>query len=232
MGSTEAEQERWAAGDKDYRKYFADESPQHEVELAEFCLGMHPVTNDEYGRYLEANPGTQEPKHWSDRKYNQSKQPVVGVSWEEANAYCKWAGLVLPTEAQWEYACRAGTTTAFWSGDGEEDLARVGWYHGNSEGRLHPVGEKPANPFGLHDMHGNVLEWCRDWFGSYEEDPARGPEGEREVKGSGVRVYRGGSFGDDAWNARSACRLNQHPSGRLHYLGFRAARAPRAPFTT
>ena len=184
------------------------------------------MTNEAYGRYLEANPGTKEPKHWSDRQYNQSKQPVVGVSWDEAIAYCEWAGLVLPTEAQWEYACRARTTKAFWSGDQEEDLARVGWYDGNSEGRLHPVGEKPANPFGLHDMHGNVLEWCRDWFGSYEEDPARGPEGEREVKGSGDRVSRGGGFGGVAGLARSAFRRNLHPARLLRALGFRAARAP------
>ena len=86
MGSTEAEQERWAAGSKHARQRFAPESPQHEVELEEFFLGVHPVTNEEYGQYLEANPGTKEPKYWSDRRYNQSKQPVVGVSWEEAQA--------------------------------------------------------------------------------------------------------------------------------------------------
>ena len=232
MGSTEAEQERWAAGNTHAREWFARESPRHEVELAEFFLGVQPVTNEAYGRYLEANPGTKEPKHWSDRQYNQSKQPVVGVSWDEAIAYCEWAGLVLPTEAQWEYACRARTTKAFWSGDQEEDLARVGWYDGNSEGRLHPVGEKPANPFGLHDVHGNVREWCRDWFGWYEVDPAEGPEGERHVEGSGRRAYRGGGFGSGAGYARSACRYDGRPSYRYGYLGFRAAWVPRAPLTT
>ena len=232
MGSSEAEQERWAAGDEFSRGLFAHENPRHEVELEEFFLGMHPVTNEEYARYLEANPGTTEPEYWGDRKYNQSKQPVVGVSWEEAQAYCEWAGLVLPTEAQWEYACRAGRTTAFWSGGQEEDLAQVGWYVGNSEGRLHPVGKKPANSFGLHDVHGNVWEWCRDWFESYSKDPVGGPEGERRLRGSGDRVARGGSFSLDAGLARSALRNFAHPSGRNINLGFRAARTPRAPFCT
>ena len=109
---------------------------------------------------------------------------------------------------------------------------RVGWYGENSEDRLHPVGEKPANPFGLHDMHGNVWEWCRDWFESYSKDPVGGPEGERRLRGSGDRVARGGSFSLDAGLARSALRNFAHPSGRNINLGFRAARTPRAPFCT
>ena len=119
--------------------------------MPDFYLGRHPVTNEEWGRYLKANPNVKPPKYWSDRQYNQAAQPVVGVSWDDAQAYCQWAGLRLPSEAEWEYACRAGTTTAYWSGDARKDLARVGWYAENSGGRLHAVGEKPPNPFGLHD---------------------------------------------------------------------------------
>ena len=191
---------------------FSDEGPQHCVTLAAYELSKTTVTERQYARF--------EP----DRKVRNKNLPVVNVSWWEAWLFCRWLGAELPTEAQWECGCRAGTTTAYWSGDGEEDLARVDWYSGNSKGRLHPVGEKPANRFGLHDMHGNVWEWCRDWFGSYDEHPVEGPEGERQLKGSGDRVNRGGSFGYDARSARSAYRDRLHPSSRFFCLGFRAAK--------
>ena len=143
--------------------------------MAPFYLGRAPVTNEEYARFLKANPGYGEPCYWADSRLNQARQPVVGVSWHDAVAYSRWAGLALPSEAQWEYACRAGTTTPYWSGTTEEDLARVAWYGGNSEGRLHGVGEKPANPWGLFDMHGNVWEWCADyWHDTYEGAPDEG----------------------------------------------------------
>ena len=135
---------------------YDDEKPVHEVHLSEFCMGRYPVTNEQYGRFLAENPGMPEPKYWGDRRLNQASQPVVGVSWEDAVNYAKWAGLQLPTEAQWEYACRAGTTTQYYTGDTEEDLDRAGWYDGNSGGELHPVGEKEPNAWGLYDMHGNV----------------------------------------------------------------------------
>ena len=211
MGSPESEKGR-----------FEREGPQHEVELDGFYLGRCPVTNEEYGRYLAENPGASEPAEWGNRKLNQPQQPVVGVSWEDAKAYCDWAGLVLPTEAQWEYACRGGTRSRYWSGDSEEDLSRVGWYEGNSGGRLHAVGEKPPNAFGLHDMHGNVWEWCQDWYGSYEM-PVRGDSGLREALGGSYRVSRGGSFAIHARHARSAYRSNDHPGDRWDDLGFRPA---------
>ncbi|MFO7567681.1 MAG: SUMF1/EgtB/PvdO family nonheme iron enzyme [Enhygromyxa sp.] len=200
------------------------EGPQHEVVLGEFYLARTPVTNAQYGRFMAACPDAPKPEYWADGRFNQPEQPVVGVSWGEAMAYCEWAGLVLPTEAQWEYACRAGTTSRYWSGDSEEDLARVGWYRENSGNRLHAVGEKDANPFGLYDMHGNVWEWCRDGWAHYDETKPRVGDGlRREPVAEGDRVIRGGSWSSTAHYARSAFRSRNLPGVRFNLLGFRPA---------
>jgi hypothetical protein len=125
-------------------KAFDTEKPAHEVEVGDFEIARHPVTNAQYALYLKASPKAKEPAFWGDARFNRPDQPVVGVSWEEAKAFCDWTGLVLSSEAQWEYACRAGTATRYWSGDGIEDLDRTGWFDKNSGGALHAVGEKPA----------------------------------------------------------------------------------------
>ena len=190
---------------------FPWERPVQRFTLASFLMAPHPVTKGEYTRF--------DPSHESER----SDLPVVEVDWWEAWLYCRWLGGTLPTEAQWEYACRAGTTTRYWSGDAVEDLARIGWYGNNSGGKRHPVGELDANPFGLYDMHGNVHEWCRDWIGSYETDPVRGPDCEREVHGTRSRVSRGGYFGLPAGYARSAYRFSALPGCRNFWRGFRPA---------
>ncbi len=184
------------------------------LESRGFWLGTYPVTNEEYGRFLEANPDVRPPAQWGDRQFNQPRQPVVGVTWHEAVRLCHWAGAGLeneagrlPTAEEWEYACRAGTTTEYWFGDDASDLERYAWFDNNSEGATHPVGEKPENPFGLFDMHGNVWEWCAD---------ADGPAGEN-------RVFRGGSFRDTARWLRSAYRNWDHPDLRWFLQGFRLA---------
>lgn len=209
MGSPETDEDR----DNDELQYV--------VYLSAFQLARTPVTSADYANFLEATKRKPH-EYWSNRAYNQATQPVVGVDWDDAVAFCKWVGpnARLPSEAEWEYACRAGTQTRFWSGDSPEDLARVGWFSGNSGGRLHPVAELPANPYGLHDMHGNVDEWCADWFGDYPRGIQKDPQG--PPSGS-VRVRRGGFFGDGARWCRSACRSGLGPSYRGNYLGFRVA---------
>jgi formylglycine-generating enzyme required for sulfatase activity len=252
----------------------SDEKPVHPVRLDAFAIGRTPVTWGDYRRFCEATDS-----HWpewlekgsqyhldtgSDDFYRKRgiaadtlDLPVVGVSWEDAAAYCAWlskhAGerYALPTEAQWEYACRAGTTTRWSCGDADKALDKHAWYAGNAGGRLHPVGEKQPNPWGLFDMHGNVWEWCSDWYASdYYEQLAAGSEqfsnSTREVSTrleqhpSGVeqtpgenpsgpesgsyRVFRGGSWDYDADRCRSAYRNYWQPGGRSVNLGFRLAR--------
>ena len=202
-----------------------DEKPIHQVEISrEFWLAKYPVTNAQYQRYLESAGGrVKKPSHWDDRRFNQPDQPVVGVSWQDAQAYCKWAGCRLPTEAEWEYACRAGTTTEFSFGDNAELLVEYGWFGKNSNGQSQPVGAKKPNAWGLHDMHGNVWEWCQDWFEEYAAGAVRDPMGpERGL----IRVIRGGSWNDPAEFCRSAYRCWNDPVIRDDDLGFRVARSP------
>ncbi len=146
--------------------------------------------------------------------------PVEFVSWKNCQEYCQKTGLSLPTEAQWEYACRAGTSGPF---AGTGSLDDIGWYGKNSGGRTHPVGEKQANDFGLHDMHGNVFEWCRDWYqGNFyqESTGARDPLCENSDLGS--RVVRGGGWDLIDKFCRSALRDGLFPI-RVAGLGFRPA---------
>jgi len=225
MGSSDEEIVRLKREYPHYASAFDRESPRHEVTLSPYFLSPTPVTNAQYATFLEANFNVAKPEYWADRQYNQPDQPVVGVSWDDAQRYCEWAGVQLPTEAQWEYACRAGTDSRYWSGETEADLERVGWFHTNSGGALQAVARKPANRFGLHDMHGNVWEWCADWYGEYSKKSAEDPAG---PAGGSVRVVRGGCFWDDAIWCRSAFRSWNLPSFRWFNLGFRVA-LPAAP---
>ena len=200
-----------------------DEHPQHRVELSDFRIQEHEVTNREYRRF--------DPGHSPNKA---DDFPVVYVSWYDAMAYAVWLGGRLPTEAEWEYAARAGTETSYWSGDDEEDLARVGWYQANSEGRLHEVGEKGEegrNAWGLYDVHGNVWEWVADWYGAYSEEDQHSEEDQQDPWGapSGEnRVIRGGGFRNSAENARAAIRYRDDPELEYDDLGFRVV-LPGAP---
>ena len=205
---------------------YDDEGPAHPVKVPAFYLGQYPVTNDQYAEYLKANPKVKEPEFWADRDYSQARQPVVGVSWEDAQRYAEWVGLRLPTEAEWEYACRAGTTSRFYSGDTEKDLDRAGWYTQNSGGKLHAVGGKEPNTFGLYDMHGNIWEWVEDdWHDSYRGAPVEGGAWIDTSKRGEYRVVRGGSWVHDVRGCRSAFRRHCGPRCRLQFLGFRLSRS-------
>ena len=201
---------------------YPDEGPQHEVSTPAFYLGRYPVTNAQYAVFLKADPGVAEPGYWADRKYNEAQQPVVGVSWDDARRFAEWAGMRLPTEAEWEYACRAGTTARFYTGDKEEDLGRAGWYAANAGGQPHAVGGKEPNKFGLYDMHGNVWEWVEDdWHGSYDGAPSNGQAWVDSPKRGSGRVLRGGAWCHDPWSCRAAYRRGIDPLGRGVNLGFR-----------
>ncbi len=203
-----------------------EERPQHSVELSSFWLARTPVTNAQYREFLRANPDVREPRFWGNRRYNRDEQPVVGVSWYDAKTYCDRTGLVLPTEAQWEYACRAGTTTRYCTGDREEDLACVGWYRGNSDERVHAVAELEPNAWGLYDMHGNVREWCKDeWRSTYERIAHRPGDGLRvDIDPlNNVRVVRGGIYKFEAHLARSAARSGDPSRGSWGSVGMRPA---------
>ena len=203
MGSAEGEEGR-----------FAWEGPQHEVEVPEFELARTPVTEAQYAQFH------------SRRGRDENPCPVAEVRWWEAWLFSRWIGGTLPTESQWECACRAGATTRFWSGDAEQDLERVGWYNENSKGRAHSVGEKPPNEYGLRDMHGNVWEWCMDrWSGRYEDSSQVHPAAYgRKQTGDRDRVFRGGGFLTESRIARSACRGHARPEYCYRTLGFRPAR--------
>jgi formylglycine-generating enzyme required for sulfatase activity len=149
----------------------SDEHPQHEVAVEAFAVGECPVTFDEYDRFCEAT-GRGKP---GDEGWGRGRRPVINVSWHDATAYCKWLSeetgetYRLLTEAEWEYACRAGSDTEYCYGDDPAKLGEYAWYYENAGLKSHPVGEKLPNAWGLYDMHGNVWEWCADEYRSYEK---------------------------------------------------------------
>jgi formylglycine-generating enzyme required for sulfatase activity len=204
-----------------------DEKPQHGVAVSPFLIGRSPITNEEYGRFLQDTPKAREPDYWSERRFNGARQPGVGVSWEDAKAFAEWAGGRLLSEAEWEYAARAGTTTRYWWGD-EFEAKRVNCRDSGSEWggqQTSPVDAFPPNPWGLHDMSGNVWEWLQDcWHNSYENAPADGSAWLKAGRGDCIRrVFRGGSWDDVPGGARSAFR-GGFPAGFRNFgVGFRLA---------
>jgi formylglycine-generating enzyme required for sulfatase activity len=185
------------------------------------------VTNEEFGWFLKANPEVEEPSFWGKRQLNQARQPVVGVSWEDAQRFAEWTGGRLPTEAEWEYAARAGTTTRYWWGDevgkNNANCAECGsQWDGEQTG---PGGSFQPNAFGLHDMLGNVWEWVEDcWHESYKGAPTDGSAwGKQQGDDCAQRVIRGGSWGHEPGSVRSANRTGLTPGSRYYGVGFRLA---------
>jgi len=203
------------------------EMPVHWVEFRRgFWIATTEVTNAQYERFRA--------KH--DRiEYSEGDDtPVVEVSWKDAKDYCAWLAakaerpIRLPSEAEWECACRAGSDREFTFGDDEADLGKYAWSLKNSAGRAHPVATKRPNRWGLSDLHGNVWEWCEDTYHeSYEDAPG---DGSRWTDGGlewepdpQIRVFRGGSWFDPAGDCRSAKRDGYVPADLDGFLGFRPA---------
>ena len=227
-------------GSPDAEEHALDsEKPRHQVRISKpFYLGRYEVTQEQWEAVMGSNPS----------HFKGAKNPVEQVSWDDCQAFlsklnANFAGgdgrFVLPTEAQWEYACRAGSTTRYGFGDDKSGLGEYAWYAGNTgdkmhsahgkvgpmDSQTHAVGQKKPNPWGLYDMHGNVWEWCADRYDKsyYANSPADDPTG--PVAGSG-RVHRGGSWLDWAVSCRSAVRYGGTPGFRFDDMGFRACFVP------
>lgn len=217
--------------------YEKNERPARTVSLDAFYMGSTEVTQAQYQDVMGTNPSSSKG----------TKQPVEKVTWYDALHFCNALsereglqpvyadidgnltadfsvnGFRLPTEAEWEYACRAGTSSTYYTGETMQDLLRCAWFSGNADGQPGDVGRLEANDFGLHDMHGNVFEWCWDWYSpNYyaegENDNPRGPEGGKE------RVCRGGSWFVYEYGCRSAFRSMLDPELSGIDIGFRVVR--------
>lgn len=198
----------------------------HLVTLTrDFYMGKYEVTQGEYSTVMGRNPSNFQ---------GDSNRPVEKVNFSDALAYCtaltdreKQSGHLpatysyrLPTEAEWEYACRAGTTNFYSFGDSAEVADQYAWTLENSDGTSHPVGQKKPNPWGFYDIHGNVWEWCQDWFAPYPSadlvDPVGPPSGK-------FKVFRGGSWNNAVELTRSRNRFMMSPTNGIYFVGFRVA---------
>ncbi len=198
-------------------KAFGDERPRHPVKTSTYLIDKREVTNREYQICVEA--GACRPSAYADNdKWNKPDHPVVGVSWKDARAYCRFKGARLPTEAQWERAARGGAEVPQ-----PPDIDNRAWLDSNSGYRTHPSGLKNPNPYGLYDMLGNVWEWCADYYGEnyYLVSGERNPEG---PKRKGMRVIRGGGFGTREQDARFALRMWRKSGAGAVNIGFRCAK--------
>ncbi len=199
-----------------------DDESRHRVTISKsFYLGKYEVTQGHWKAIMGISPGGMSEL---GQEFFGDNKPVVRVSWEETQDFirklnAKGEGLFrLPTEAEWEYAARAGSTARYSFGNNENLLDDYAWYSDNAGGKTHEVGGKKPNAWGLYDIHGNVWEWCQDWYGTYSTSAQTDPTG---ATNSSVRVNRGGSWYDNAGNLRSAVRDNYSPSARNYGLGFR-----------
>ncbi len=205
----------------DEQDSFDEEFPQHQVSLTHgFWMGKYTVTQAQWKAVVGSNPSL-------DLGAN---RPVVSVSWDDCQVFAAALNATtgekfrFPTEAEWEYACRAGTTTRFYWGDDPSysAIANYAWYDGIADGKGHKeVGGKLPNAWGLYDMIGNVSEWCQDWYGDYSAGSVTDPKGPAN---GDYRVQRGGSYSSAHWYCRSAYRNSNEPEFAYRGFGFRLAR--------
>ena len=185
------------------------EKPAHEVTITNaFYLGRTEVTQAQWFKVMDANPS----------EFLGDSLPVDSVSWNDCQQFCAKTGMKLPTEAQWEYACRAGTTGATYC-----DLDLIAWHYGNAEGETHAVGKLQPNALGFFDMLGNVWEWCEDWYGRYSSGSVTNPTG--PATGS-YRLLRGGDWNDYSYACRASGRDGATPVYFAYDIGFRVVRTP------
>lgn len=204
-----------------------DDEKQHRVTLTKgFYMSVTEVTQGQWRQVMGNNPS-----HFQDCG---ADCPVEFVSWNDCQEFVKRLNqreggnrYRLPTEAEWEYTCRAGSTTALANGSisktgcgHDPNLDVMGWYCGNSGKKPHPVTQRKPNAFGLYDMHGNIWEWCQDWYGPYPSGHVSDPTG---PSSGSVRVLRGGGWHEDVEGCRSALRVGRPPTSRAGTLGFRLA---------
>jgi formylglycine-generating enzyme required for sulfatase activity len=218
-------------GEKDRYKH---EGPAHRVDLDGFWMGKFEVTQEQYEAVMGTNPS----------HFKGAKNPVESVSWDDAKSFCErltervksgtgvppvmhgrdgHVTFRLPTEAEWEYACRAGSRSRFSFGDSDSDLGDYAWFDGNSSGKSQQVGQKKPNDWGLYDMHGNVFEWCSDWYGPYSSGTQRNPTGPSSGR---TRVGRSSGWYSLPRNCRSAIRGSYSIGSTNYGQGFRVALSP------
>ncbi|HTD60670.1 MAG TPA: formylglycine-generating enzyme family protein [Gemmatimonadaceae bacterium] len=246
IGSSAAEK-AWAASHGTTMGSVADEEPRLSVSLRAFALGKYDVTRGEYSAFVrETGRATfggcghdgypwvlDTALSWERPGFPQSdRDPVVCVSWHDARAYVAWlnskvhgSSYRLPSETEWEYAARGGTSTWFWWGDDDSGATRHAWYKDNADGHTHPVGLRPANGFGLFDIVGDVWQWTADCYADYAKNPADGaPVDPGSSCLKGWRVDRGGSWLHRAWMLRPATRERKPDEFRDRTMGFRVAK--------
>jgi len=215
MGSPDSDPDAWDS-----------EKPPHQVKVNSFAIGKYPVTQAQYQAVMGTNPSHFKNNSWFK---NNLQNPVERVSWNDAQAFCQKLSQItgktyrLPTEAEWEYACRAGTTTRYYFGDDANQLGDYAWYKGNSQNTTHPVGQKRPNAWGLYDMSGNVWEWCEDnWHSSYIGAPTDGSAWSINDNDNDYRIRRGGSWYFNPNYCRSAYRYYLYRRVNVNdFLGFR-----------
>ncbi len=205
-------------------EYMLNEMPVHEVHIDyDILMSKYQVTVEDYMLYAQAT-GAEVPK--DKHEHLGVDVPVRRVTWLDAVAYCKWMSeregktVRLPTEAEWEYACRAGTNEKWFFGQDESLLAEYAWCKQNSGGVTHPVGTKKPNPWGLYDMYGNVWEWTLDRYAqNYEQTPRDGTH--HKIQSDKGMSLRGGAWSAEPMNCRSARRINLGANSRNYFVGFR-----------